>query len=368
VEEINLFKPNITEESVQGVCDVLRSGWIGLGPKTKEFEQKFADFVGAKYCVALNSCTSALHLTIKLLDTSSGDDIITTPMTFVSTNAVILYENLVPNFVDVEYGTLNIDVGEIEKSITDKTKAIMCVHYGGQPCDMDEIYQLADKYKLKVIEDAAHAVGSTYKGRKLGSADMACWSFHAVKNLPMGDGGAITLNNKEDYERLLKLRWMGITKDTWERSSDTPGVYSWYYNVDELGYKYHMNDITAAIGLGQLGVLEEHNKIRRRIVDTYLSRINNSKVMFPVYKQDRISSNHTFHIKVTNRDKLLKVLRDSGINCGVHYIPNHTFKLFNYQKSLPVAEEVYEQVILLPLHTLLSDDDINRVCSVINNF
>jgi perosamine synthetase len=368
MDEINLFKPNITEETIQEVSKVLRSGWIGLGPKTKEFEQKFANYVGAKYCIALNSCTSALHLAIKLLDLQQNDEVITTPMTFVSTNEVILYERLIPKFVDVEYGTLNIDIGEVEKAITRKTKAIMCVHYSGQPCDLDEIYELANQHGLRVIEDAAHACGASYKGRRLGSADLACWSFHAVKNLPIGDGGAITFNDEKYYKKLLKLRWMGINKDTWSRSSDNPGVYAWRYDVNELGYKYHMNDIAATIGLGQLEVLDKHNATRKKFVDMYLSNIRNDKVIFQVHKQGRVSSNHTFHIKIENRDRLMEVLHQNGINCGVHYIPNHMFNLFGWTQSLPIVERAYGQIINLPLHTLLSDEDIYKVCEVINKF
>ena len=279
METINLFKPNIVKESIEGVSEVLRSGWIGLGPKTHEFEKRFAEYVGAKYCVALNSCTSALHLAIKLLDLPPNSEVITTPMTFVSTNAAILYERLVPKFVDIEYGTLNIDASKIERSITKNTGAIMCVHYSGQPCDMDEIYDIANGYGLSVIEDSAHACGASYKGRKIGTSGVCCWSFHAVKNLPVGDGGAITLSNDEDYNRLMRLRWLGINKDTWSRSGDQ-NVYTWLYEVDELGYKYHMNDITAAIGIGQLKYIDEHNSIRKSIVERYLRTINTDKVLF----------------------------------------------------------------------------------------
>lgn len=356
---IQLFKPNITEQAIDEVAKVLRSGWIGLGPKTQKFEEAFAKYVGAKYCVALNSCTAALHLAVKLLDLPEGSEVITTPITFVSTNEVLLYERLVPVFVDVEYGTLNIDVKGIKERLTNKTKAIMVVHYGGQPCDLDEIYQL----RLPVIQDAAHACGATYKGRKLGSMGLCCWSFHAVKNLPAGDGGAVTTNNEEYYNRLLKLRWVGIDKSTYARGA---GGYSWRYDVNEMGYKYHMNDITAAIALAQLKVLDEHNKKRKEVVGIYLNNIKN--VEFPMYKRDRVSSNHIFHIKIDHRDELMKELKENGIASGVHYYPNHWYPIFNCNEQLLNAESAYEKLISLPSHTLLTNDDVLKVCNVINSW
>ena len=362
--KIDLFKTRISEESISNVAEVLRSGWIGLGPKTAEFEKAFAEYVGAKYCVGLNSCTSALHLAVRLLNAPEGSEIITTPMTFVSTNEAILYERLKPIFVDVERGTLNIDVTKIEAAITKKTVAILCVHFAGQPCDLEEIYRLAKRYNIKVIEDAAHACGASYHGKKIGSdSELACFSFHAVKNLPMGDGGAITTNNKKYYDELLKLRWLGINKSTFSRSEAN---YKWKYDVDILGYKYHMNDITAAIGLGQLKTLDKENRHRQKLVDIYTSLLYDSNLEIPEYKYDRTSSNHIFHIKVEDREKLMNVLADNGIGSGVHYYPNHLYKLFG-GGELPITEEVYGKIISLPLHTYLTEKDIVDVCNVIKS-
>lgn len=362
---ISLFKTNITKESIQNVVGVLKSNWVGLGPMTSQFEEEFANYVGARYCVALNSCTSALHLAVKLLNLPESKEVITTPMTFVSTNEVLLYERLVPVFADIEYGTLNIDVKEIESKITKKTGAIMIVHYGGQPCDLDEIYQLAGIHNLPLIQDCAHACGAEYKNRKIGSVsikDLCCWSFHAVKNLPIGDGGAITTNNREFYNRLNKLRWLGIDKSTHSREA---GGYTWRYDVDEVGYKYHMNDISAAIALGQLKALDAHNLVRNSLVNVYMNNIGNDLVETPEFKADRLSSNHIFHIKVPNRDKLMQTMRENDISCGVHYYPNHLYKIFNYSK-LENAELAYSRLISLPLHTLLTEKDVLKVCEIVN--
>lgn len=363
---IQLFKPNITEQAIDEVAKVLRSGWIGLGPKTQEFEEAFAKYVGAKYCAALNSCTAALHLAVKLLDLPEGSEVITTPITFVSTNVVLLYERLVPVFADVEYGTLNIDVRDIERKITKKTKAIMIVHYGGQPCDLDEICQLADYHNLAVIQDAAHACGAMYKGKKIGSVsikDLCCWSFHAVKNLPTGDGGAITTNDKSYYERLKQLRWVGIDKDTFMRTKILgKESYAWQYSVNEIGYKYHMNDITAAIAVAQLKVLDEHNARRKEIVDVYMRELR--EIELPVFKDDRVSSNHLFEIKVKNRDTFLARMKERDIACGAHYYPNNLYPVFP-DANLPVVESVYEHIVSLPLHTLLSDKDVLDICKAV---
>lgn len=363
---IQLFKPNITEKSIKNVVEVLRSGWIGLGPKTQEFEKAFAEYVGAKHAVGLNSCTAALHLAVRLLNLPEGTEVITTPMTFVSTNEVLLYERLVPVWADIEYGTLNIDVADIEKKITKKTGAIVVVHYGGQPVDLDELYAVADSYHLPVIQDAAHAAGAEYKGKKVGGVrddDLCCWSFHAVKNLPTGDGGMITTNNEDYLKRLQRLRWMGIDKDTFVRT-ETIGreSYAWRYTVDEVGFKYHMNDITAAIGLGQLEVLDEHNDTRRMIVDLYMSRL--SGVELPMFKEDRVSSNHIFEIKVRNRDRFMAEMKGNGVACGAHYWPNNLYPIFK-NSDLPVIEKVTDHVVSLPLHTLLSSDDLAKIIEAV---
>lgn len=367
---IPVFRPSMGDEEVKAVEEVLRSGWIGLGPKTKEFEDKFAQYVGAKYAIGVNSCTAALHLALKVTNVEDGE-VITTPMTFISTNHAILYNNATPVFADIEENTLNIRVDEIERLITPKTKAILVVHYGGHPCDMDPILEIARDKGIKVIEDAAHACGAEYKGRKIGSiGDITCFSFHAVKNLATGDGGMITLNDREIAERLRKLRWLGISRGTWDRSEGK--AYRWEYNVEELGYKYHMNDITAAIGLVQLSKLEKTNARRRKIVEKYNEAFANLDwIEVPVEKEYVKSAHHNYAIKVLNgkRDELITYLAENGISASVHYIPNHLYKMYKpYYKKLFVTETVWKKLVTLPLYPDMTVDDIQKVIDVVRRF
>lgn len=236
-----VFKPKLNEKSIQNAVEVLTSGWIGLGPKTEEFETKFAEYVGAKHCIGLNSCTSALHLALEILDLKPGDEVISTPLTFVSTNHAILYAGCRPVFADVDAKTGCLDPYDVEKRITAKTKAIIVVHYGGCPADLDKFYEISRVYNIPLIEDCAHACGASYKGKRIGGPGLLqCFSFHAVKNLSMGDGGAITTNNTVYADKLKKLRWLGINKSTFNRTvnpDDQPDRYLWAYDVDEIGYK-----------------------------------------------------------------------------------------------------------------------------------
>ncbi len=364
---IPLFKPSMGDEEVNAVGEVLRSGWIGLGPKTVEFEKKFAEYIGVKHAVAVNSCTAALHLALEVLGVYSWE-VIVTPITFVSTAMVINYTKAKPVFADIERGTLNIDPKEIERKITLETKAIIVVHYGGHPCEMDEIMKIAKKYNLKVIEDCAHACGAEYKGKKVGSiGDIGCFSFHAVKNLATGDGGMITLNDSELDKHLRKKRWMGISKDTFQR---TDKVYDWYYEIGELGYKMHMNDINAAIGLIQLNKLEKMNARRKEIVKNYNKAFKKLKwISLPVKKDYVKSAYHNYALKVKNRDKFIVYLKEKGISTGVHYTPLHLHPFYkNHKIKLPVAEKVYDSLILLPIFYDLTDKEQNYIIDCVKKF
>lgn len=369
---IQLFRPFITEEAIDEVCKVLRSGWIGLGPKTEEFEKAFAKYVGSKYAVAVNSCTSALHLAMIINEIGVGDEVITTPLTFVSTNHAILYRKATPVFADIDEKYC-IDPNSIKKLITKKTKAIVCVHYGGVPCDLEEIYNIANEYNLSVIEDAAHACGSVYKGKKIGSYGTTCFSFHAVKNLPTGDGGMITTNDEEQYNRLKKLVWMGIDKNTHIRTVEEKDVekYLWDYNVEEVGMKYHMNDINAVIGLAQLKVLEEHNERRRLIANKYREFINNPNVIaLPVKSitEQYISSQHSCAIRVKRRKDFINLLRDNNIATGVHYRLNTDYSMYkNCKCDIEFAKKAFDEIVMLPVHLLLTDEDVYKIINIINS-
>lgn len=368
---MQLFKPNISEAAIEAVAQVLRSGWIGLGPKVAEFEEEFASYVGARYAVATNSGTAALHLALVVSDIGQGDEVITTPLTFVSTNHVILYQGAEPVFSDIDPGTYCISPQSIERMITEKTKAIMCVHYGGHPCDLDKIYDIAGKYNLKVIEDAAHACGASYKGREIGSFGLTCFSFHAVKNLPVADGGMVTTSDEEQYERLKRLRWLGIDKDTYTRTDQDKGkasAYAWRYDVPEVGFKYHMNDVTAAIGIEQLKLVEEQNAYRRKLAELYDQGLHHLDIIsMPYVVPDVVTSQHLYVIRVKRRTDLIMKLKANDIACGVHYLPNNTFPMYqNCRTDVKNAMEVSEQVVSLPMHTLLTTDDIQRVIEIIN--
>jgi perosamine synthetase len=301
-----------------------------------------------------------------------GGEVITTPMTFVSSNHAILYNNADPVFCDIEPDTLNIDPEKIEPLVTEKTRAIMVVHYGGYACDMDSIMAIAQHYDIPVIEDAAHACGGEYKGKKLGSiGDMAAFSFHAVKNLATGDGGMITTNNKAACERIKRLRWMGISKDTYSREDQESHQYSWYYNVEEVGYKYHMNDIQAAIGIVQLGKLENANRRRKEIVDAYNEAFRDlAWVEIPVKKAYMTQpAYHNYVIKCVERDALNTYLNDQQISTSVHYIPNNHYEIYQHCRGqTPVADRVWRNLLTLPLFPDLTDEDVASIITAVKKF
>jgi perosamine synthetase len=361
------------QEEIDAVAEVIKSGWIGMGPKTKQFEEEFAKYLGVKYAVALNSATAALHLALKVLDIEDRE-VITTPMTFVSTNHAILHNKGIPVFTDIQRDTLNIDPKEIEKNVTPKTKAIIIVHYGGHACEMDKILEIAKKHNLYLVEDAAHACGSDYQGKKLGSfGDLACFSFHAVKNLATGDGGMIVTNNEEWYRRLEKLRWVGISKDTWSREefqSTGDARYSWYYDIEELGFKYHMNDLNASLGLVQLKKLEQLNEKRRSLTARYDRGLSGlAWLELPKELAYTKSAHHNYVIKTSYRDKLNDYLAQKNISTGVHYIPNNHYKMYQeFGHPTPVAEEVWTKLLTLPLYPDMTDAEQELVISSIKEF
>jgi perosamine synthetase len=361
---IPLFRPIIREEAIEAASEVLRSGWLGLGPETTLFENEFARYIGIPFCVGLNSCTSALHLGLRILNLAPGSEVITTPITFVSTNHVILYENCIPVFADIQPYTGNLDVNSVSERITERTKAIMLVHYGGYPCDLDELYALARVHNLSIIEDCAHACGATYKGQRIGShGDIHAFSFHAVKNLPMGDGGALTIRSEEYNERLRKLRWLGINSDTFQRTGRQG--YRWEYDVTEVGFKYNMNDLQAAIGRAQLPYLDQDNARRVEIATQYREQLLNVPgIQLLKYEKDRTSSYHLSCILAEERDALVEKLRAHHVDVGVHYLRNDKYRMYQEQE-LPHTEYFWRHVISLPMHLSLTDEQISYVTGVI---
>lgn len=366
---IPVFRPAYDESELRAVQEVFESGWIGLGPKTAAFEERFAEYVGVPRAVAVNSATAALQLGLMVLGVGGGE-VITTPMTFVATNHAILLNGAEPVFADIEPDTLNIDLHSIERNLTALTRAIIVVHYGGHACDMDPILALAREHDIAVVEDAAHGCGGSYKGRKLGSlGTLGCFSFHAVKNLATGDGGMITLRDPEMDRRLRRLRWCGIDKDTWDRS-EVDRKYSWYYTVQEVGFKCHMNDIAAAIGLAQLEKLDRANARRREIVAYYNDRFADlGWLELPVEKEYAQSSHHNYVVKLDQRDYLIAYLGERRISTGVHYLPNHYYSMYRrFAASVPVAERVWRRLVTLPLYPGMADLDVERVVAAVRSF
>jgi perosamine synthetase len=373
IQQIPVLKPSYGQEEIDAVAETLLSGWTGLGPKTELFENKFIDYIGSDYGIALNSCTAALHLTVLSLQLKPGDEIITSPVTFVSTVHAISYAGATPVFGDVESDTLNLNVEDVANKITDKTKAILPVHYAGHPCDMDALHELCDDKGIVIIQDAAHACGAEYKGQKIGSSsDLTCFSFHTVKNLSCGEGGMITTNN-DWYARYYKeMRWLGITKSTYDRTANEK-VYSWQYWVDKLGWKAHMSDINAAIGIVQLAKLDRNNAIRKNLTKIYNEAFADLDWLeTPVEKDYANSSNHLYVIKVpneTDRNNLIKHLKDNNIAPGVHYMPINLHPYYRDIKAIvPVANQVWKRIISLPLFPDLTSDDQTRVIETVRSF
>jgi dTDP-4-amino-4,6-dideoxygalactose transaminase len=368
---IPFHKVYITDDEISEVVDSLKSGWITMGPKTITFEERFSKYIGSRHSVTVNSGTAALHLALRAIQLKPGDEVIIPTMTFTATGEVVCYFNAKPVLVDVDGDTFNIDVSAIERAVTPRTRAVIPVHYGGQPCDMDEIEQIAERYKLRVIEDAAHSLPAWYRSKKIGTiGDMTCFSFYATKTLATGEGGMVTTENDEWADRIKILRLHGISKDAWKRYS---GEGSWYYEVVEAGNKYNMTDIQAALGIAQLKKIEWMRKKREEIADKYTASFNNSEqVKTPQVKSDRISAWHLYVIQLNlealsiDRARFIEELKARGIGTSVHFIPLHKHPFyknaFGYEAGdFPVAERLYERIISLPVYPGMSDGDVHTV-------
>ena len=366
-------RQNINEDDINAVVEVLKSDFLTTGPKIAEFEEKFADYVGAKYAVAVSNGTAALHIACMAAGLKEGDEVITTPITFAASANCALYCGARPVFADINPVTYNIDYKEIEKHITSKTKAIIPVHYTGLPCDMDEIHRVAERYNLIVIEDAAHAVGAEYKGRKIGGlSDMTGFSFHPVKHITCGEGGIVATNNEVLYEKLKLYRTHGITRNVEELSHQEE---PWYYEQIDLGYNYRITDIQAALGISQLLRIDLFLERRREIAARYDAAFEHIEgITIPSRPEGIKSAYHLYVIKVDNhiRHELFEYLRASNIGVNVHYIPVYTFPYYRENGYRDVrcenAEELYSSIISLPIFYDLTDDEQNYVIDKILNF
>lgn len=370
--------PDIDFNEINEVIDSLKSGWLTSGPKVKIFESNFQKFIGeSTHAIAVNSATSGLHLALEALGVSFGDEVIIPTLTFTATAEVVRYLNADIKLVDIDPITLNIDINEIRKSITDKTKVIMIVHYAGLSCDMRPILALAKEFKLKVVEDAAHALSTKYKGITIGSlqSDATVFSFYANKNITTGEGGMVVTKSKKLADRIRIMRLHGIDRDVYNRfQSKSP---SWYYQVIEPGFKYNMTDISAAIGIHQLKKLPSFLKRRQYLANRYQKLLSDLPLVLP--KDDMENGIHSWHLYVIrirknaklSRDELIEFLSDTGIGTSVHYIPLHRHPYWKnrYQlsnKMFPVADRIYKCMLSIPLYTAMTDQDQDLVIEALH--
>lgn len=364
----------IDQEDIDAVVNVLKGDFLTTGPYVTKFEQELAAYVGAKYAVAFSNGTAALHGACYAAGIGSGDEVITSPLTFAASANCILYQGGKPVFADIDEQTYNINPKEIEQKITEKTKAIIPVHFTGQPCALDEIDDLAKKHQLIIIEDAAHALGAEYKQRKIGSiSDMTMFSFHPVKHITAGEGGAITTNNQAYYEKLIQFRSHGITRDS-NIMKDNHGP--WYYEMHFLGYNYRLTDIQAALASSQLKKADKFLALRMNYASMYNEAFKRtSGITIPFQQVNGQSSWHLYVLRLElekltgNRKEILRALINKNIGVNVHYIPVYLLPYYQelgYKQGLcPKAENLYEQVITLPLFPAMTEDDVNDVIEAV---
>jgi len=358
---------SIDKKDIKAVVKVLKSDWLTQGPKVLEFEKALAKYCGAKYAVVVCNGTAALHLAYLAAGLKAGDEVITSPNTFVATSNMLLVSGVKPVFCDISLETYNIDVNKIEKLITKKTRAIVPVHFAGQSCEMDKIHRIARKYKLLVIEDACHALGAKYKNKKIGSlkSDMAVFSFHPVKPITTGEGGAILTDNKKYYEKLISLRNHGIYKDKKGKNV-----------MAELGFNYRLTDMQAALGISQLNKLDKFISARRRIVEYYKKELNNVKgIILPQELKGNFSSWHIYVIRVRekeNRDGLAEYLKKNGIGVNFHYpaVYSHPYyRQIGFKNfSLKNEEDYNNSCITLPCYFSLTENQVKKVSGLIRDF
>jgi len=365
--------PVIGDDEVNAVVETLRSSWITTGPKTKEFEKKFAGKFGAPAALAVKSCTAALHTALVGLGIGPGDEVITTPRTFCSTVNVIEQVGARPVLVDVEPDTLNIDPDKVADAVTPKTKATMPVHYSGHPVDLDAIYDIAERHNLFVVEDAAHAVSAKYKGRYIGTGGtVAAFSFYATKNMTTAEGGMLT-GTPDFVEKCRIISLHGMSRDAWNRYSKEG---SWYYEVLLPGFKYNMTDIQASLGLVQLEKLESFQLRRAEIVAKYNQEFKNYDALeIPVAKAEVEHAWHLYVLKLNlealriNRNQFIEELKVRNIGTSVHFIPIHlhpiTEIVWLQTRRFPVAFNNYQRILSLPLHAGLSDNDVQDVIAAV---
>ncbi|MCX5902259.1 MAG: DegT/DnrJ/EryC1/StrS family aminotransferase [Proteobacteria bacterium] len=367
--------PQIEEDEIREVVDCLRSGWISTGPRVAQFEELFKAYIGSKHALALNSCTAGLHLSMIVAGLKPGDEVITTPMTFAATANAILHTGASPVFVDIELSSMTIDPGLIEEKLSPKTKAILPVHLCGRPCNMDRIMEITKKHNLLVIEDAAHAIETEYKGKKIGTiGDMTVFSFYVTKNLVTGEGGMVTTDNDEYAEKIQTYGLHGMSKGAWRRYSDEGFKH---YQIIFPGFKYNMMDIQAALGIHQLKRLEAGLARREKIWKRYDEAFKDLPLVTPAPPEKNTRhARHLYTILVkledvkADRDTIQQALHEENIGTGIHYISLHLHEYYRERygfkpDDFPKALYVSERTISLPLSTKLTDDDVQDVIDAV---
>ena len=375
--DLPFHKAWLEEEEHREVEDTLNSGWLTTGPKVLKFEEAFKEYIGCKHAVALNSCTAGLNLALAMQNFSDGDEVITTPMTFPATANAILLQRLKPIFADIEPGTLTIDPRKIEAVITPRTRAIIPVHFSGHPCDMSPIQELADKHKLVIIEDAAHALESEYKGQKIGNmGNAAAFSLYANKNITTGEGGMLVTNDDDLADTIRIMRLQGISRDAWKRFGKS-GFAHWEQTL--AGHKCNMTDLNASLGLHQIKKVERFMTLRKKYVSMYDNAFADVPELETLAVRDYVTSAHHIYIialqlecLTVDRDGFLDAIQSAGIGVAVHYVALHLqpyyVKNFNTKpQDFPIASNYSERVISLPLYPKMSSADVERVIGTVKD-
>ncbi len=364
-DNLVLFHPHVPAGAAEAVADTLQSRWIGQGPKVEQFERRFVEAVGIRFPgVAVGAGTDALHLAYLLADLRPGDEVIVPVFTCTATNIPLLYHNIRIRFADIQPDTLNIDVDHVRRLANERVKAIVCVHYGGLPCDMDELRQVGRELGIPVIEDAAHAVGATYHGDAIGNlSPFTMFSFQAIKHLTTGEGGLLVIHDEQLVEKAKRLRWFGI-----DRRAKQEG--HWQNDIVEVGYKYQMNDIAAAIGLAGIDELPQVLAHRRHLFNLYRRAFHNHPdvKLIGARHDDREHAGWLCTVDVPRREDLVRKLREAHIEAGqVHYRNDRysIFREFVEPDAYPNMDAVESRYLVLPLHTKLRESDVQRICDVI---
>ena len=376
-EFIPFHKPAIGEDEIRSVVETLRSGWLTTGPKVKKFEAEFASYTGSSHAVAVNSATAALHLALEAVGIKSGDEVIVPTMTFTATAEVVLYLGARPVLVDCRTDDLNIDVDRIEAAISSNTKAIIPVHIAGRPCAMDQILAIAQRHRLRVIEDAAHALPASHRGRKVGAiGDITCFSFYATKTITTGEGGMATTENPEWAKRMRMMSLHGISHDAWDRYTEKG---SWYYEVLQPGYKYNMTDIAAALGIEQLKRCNDFYQARRRIAERYNKAFTDlPEIQVPPCGSDLEHAWHLYIIQLKldrlsiDRHDFIKALNSRRIGTSVHFIPLHLHPFYKQTFScqpadFPQASATFDRIVSIPIYPTMTEQNVSDVIAAIRS-